>query len=54
MTIGQAIQIVAMWQAGFDTYDISAAVGIHEAEVCKVLDAVRSWERGDHVAVGNA
>ncbi len=48
MTVLQAAAILVLWRSGrFDTADIAAALGgLREADVCRVLHAVRERERG--------
>lgn len=46
MTTLKGVAIVALWRSGkFDTADIAHAVGLHEAEVCRVIAIARELER---------
>lgn len=52
MTLGGALSIVWLWQTRkWDTADIATALGVTEPEVVKVLDILRSRERGPGLRV---
>ncbi len=47
MTVLQAAAILTLWRCRrFDTLDIATVIGVAEADVCQVLNAVRERERG--------
>lgn len=49
MTVLQAAAAVTLWKSGrFDTLDIARALGggMHEADICRLIHAVRERERG--------
>jgi len=43
MTVLKAAAVLTLWRDGrfFDTLDIALALGVHESDVCRVLDAAR-------------
>lgn len=42
MTVLKAAAVLTLWRDGrFDTLDIALALAVHEADVCRVLDAAR-------------
>lgn len=47
MTVLKAAAALTLWRDWrFDTLDIAVALGVHEADICRVLAAVRERERG--------
>lgn len=47
MSVLQAAAAVTLWRSGrFDTLDIATVIGVPEADVVRLLDAVRGRERG--------
>lgn len=52
MNLLQAAAAVVLWKSGqFDTHDIASAIGVHESDVCRLLDAARERERGPHFTI---
>lgn len=54
MTVLQAAAVLTLWRSGrFDTTDIATVLGggVTEADVCRVLHAVRERERGPDMHV---
>lgn len=52
MNLLQAAATIILWKSmRFDTHDIATALNVHEADVCRVLDAVRERERGPSLSV---
>lgn len=55
MTLVQAAAIVTLWDSRrFDTTDIASALGVHESEICLVLNAKREREHGPDLRVVEA
>lgn len=47
MTVLQAAAALTLWRDGrFDTLDIALALGVHESDICRVLDDARDRARG--------
>lgn len=47
MNLLRAAAVVTLWKSGrFDTLDIAEALGVEEASVVVLLDAVRNAEHG--------
>lgn len=47
MTILQAAAVLTLWRSRrFDTLDIARALGVPEADVCRVIQAARDREHG--------
>ena len=47
MTVLQAAAALTLWNSGhFDTLDIAVALGVPEADICRVLHAARQRSRG--------
>jgi DNA-binding transcriptional regulator LsrR (DeoR family) len=52
MTLGTAAKIAWLWNTReWNTADIAEALGVPEPEVVKVLDILRSRERGPELRV---
>lgn len=52
MNLAQGMAVWILWQTGrLDTADISSLLDIHEADVCRILDAIRAWQRGPSLTV---
>lgn len=47
MNLLQAAACLVLWQSRrFDTFDIAQALNVHEADVCRLLDAAKEQARG--------
>ena len=47
MNLLQAAATIILWKSmRFDTHDIATALNVHEADVCRLIDAARERERG--------
>jgi len=52
MSLLQAAAAIVLWKSmRFDTHDIAAALNVHEADVCRLIDAARERENGPFFTV---
>lgn len=52
MTFGQSVAVIDLWRSThFDTFDIAKLLSVSEADVVRVLNAVRDREYGPDLRV---